>query len=51
MGSLMLTPWPSKSKSDRMVRAFKEGLSRREVARKFKVTIAHLDQEIRKRLR
>ncbi len=46
-----LIPPPRMSKSDRMVREFKGGLSRRQVAREFKVSVAQLDQAIRKRLR
>ena len=41
---------PRVSKSDRMVWAFKGGLSRRQVGRKFKVTVAQLDRAIRDRL-
>lgn len=42
---------PRQSKSERIVYAFKRGLSRRQVARKFRVKIARVDQAIRKALR
>ncbi len=42
---------PRESRGTRMVRAFKSGMSRQQVARKFKVSIAQVDRAIKKRLR